>query len=516
VGLAFLLSFSAVAVGLGAARAATTSYVPVLLEEIANRPGLIGLAMLTNALAGFFIPLAVGLWADRHPSRRPLIVGGVAISAGGLIAVALGSATTYLILAAAAAAVYVGLNTVQTAHRALVPERFGEGDRPRATSAQELGQLVGALFGTVIGGVLVLAAPQLLFVVVAAIAVLTAIPTLRLAAVRERASAAPATARPATVASLSAALRQRGAREILIAQALWVAAYVGLTPFFVLYAKHVLGLSTGAAGGLLAGFGILTGAGMLLAARIKPEQVRPALTLGAGALGLGLTFAAAGSTVAAVAVPFAVAAIGAGVATSLGFVYFSRFIPAGETGRFSGAFLAARAFAAGIALPAAGLIVEASGSYRALLAMGSLALVAVIPIRLAERRVAVARTREPIRSLTAVIPVFRSDRFADVALATAGYAERVILVDDGAPREIAEHLHRVVDEHGFELVSMGSNRGKGTALAAGIDVALHRGGASDAILLHRLRRAASARADPGLPGRRRSRRRRHRRPLRRA
>lgn len=66
VALGFLLSFSAVAVGLGAARAATTSYFPVLLEEIAQqRPGLIGLAMLSNALAGFFVPLAVGLWADR-------------------------------------------------------------------------------------------------------------------------------------------------------------------------------------------------------------------------------------------------------------------------------------------------------------------------------------------------------------------------------------------------------------------------------------------------------------------
>ena len=378
-GLAFLLSFSAVAVGLGAARAATTSYVPVLLDEIAQRPGLIGLAMLSNALAGFFVPLAVGLYADRHSSRRPLIAGGVAISAGGLIAVALGSATTYLLLTLAAATVYVGLNIVQTAHRALVPERFDDEARPRATSAQELGQLVGALVGTVIGGVLVLAAPGLLFVALAAIAVLTALPTLRLATVRRRAPA-PVAARTATIASVSAALRRRGTRELLVAQALWVGAYVGLTPFFALYAKHVLGLSTGAAGGLLAAFGLLTGAGMLYAARVRPEQVRRTLTLGVASLGAGLTLAATGSTLATVAVPFALAAVGAGVATSLGFVYFSRFIPAGETGRYSGAFLATRALAAAIALPTAGVIVDLTGSYRALLAMGSLALVAVIPI----------------------------------------------------------------------------------------------------------------------------------------
>lgn len=482
VGLTFLLSFSAVAVGLGAARAATTSYVPVLLDEIADRPGLIGVAMLSNALAGFFVPLGVGLWADRHPSRRPLIVGGVAISAGGLIAVALGNATTYLLLTAAAAAVYIGLNVVQTAHRTLVPERFDEGARPRATSAQELGQLVGALVGTVVGGMLVLAAPSLLFAVIAGVAVLSAIPTLRLATVRQQ-TVVPAGSRPATIGSLGAALKRRGTREILVAQTLWVGAYVGLTPFFVLYAKNVLDLSTGAAGGVLAAFGLLTGAGMLLAARIGPDQIRRALMLGVASLGGGLSLAAAGSTLAVVAVPFALAALGAGVATSLGFVYFSRFIPPGETGRYSGAFLAARALAAGIALPAAGFIVEETGSYRALLAMGSLALVAVIPIRLAERRAAAVRRRVPIESLAAVIPVYRSERFADVALATARYADRVILVDDGAPPAIAEQLDRVVDQHGFELVSLGANRGKGSALTAGIDAAIHRGTGPDAILL---------------------------------
>lgn len=482
VGLAFLLSFAAVAVGLGAARAATTSYVPVLLDEMSQRPGLIGVAMLSNAVAGFFVPLAIGLWADRHPGRRPLIAGGIAISAAGLVAVALGSATTWLALTLAAAAVYVGLNVVQTAHRALVPERFADAARPRATSAQELGQLVGALLGTVIGGILVLAAPGLLFAALAVAAVLTALPTLRLATVRRRA-AAPAGPQTATIGSLGAALRRRGTREILVAQALWVGAYVGLTPFFALYAKHVLGLSTGAAGGLLAMFGLLTGAGMLFAARIRPEHVRRALTLGVASLGAGLSLAAAGSTLAAVAAPFALAALGAGVATSLGFVYFSRFIPAGETGRYSGAFLATRALAAAIALPAAGVIVDVTGSYRALLAMGALALVAVIPVRLAERRSAPARTREPIRSLAAVIPVFRSDRFADVAVATARHADRVILVDDGAPPAIAAHVQRVVDEHGFELVRLGANRGKGTALAAGIDAVLQRGAIPDAILL---------------------------------
>src|SRR3712207_8060194 len=44
-------------------------------------------------------------------------------------------------------------------------------------------------------------------------------------------------------------------------------AYVALTPFMVLYAKHVLGIGAGVAGLILAGFGIVTGIALLMAAR---------------------------------------------------------------------------------------------------------------------------------------------------------------------------------------------------------------------------------------------------------
>jgi nitrate/nitrite transporter NarK len=66
-----LWAFATVAVALGAARAVTTTYVPVLLERIADRPGLIGVVMLVNAVAGFVVPLAAGLWSDRRGTRAP-------------------------------------------------------------------------------------------------------------------------------------------------------------------------------------------------------------------------------------------------------------------------------------------------------------------------------------------------------------------------------------------------------------------------------------------------------------
>ena len=152
---AALWAFATVAIALGAARAVTTTYVPVLLERIADRPGLIGAVMLVNAAAGFVVPLITGLWSDRRGSRGPFIVGGVVVAGGGLVAIALGTASSYAVLALAAATVYIGLNAASTAHRALVAERFAADRRAAATGAQEGAMLVGALAGTLAGGALI-------------------------------------------------------------------------------------------------------------------------------------------------------------------------------------------------------------------------------------------------------------------------------------------------------------------------------------------------------------------------
>ena len=127
--LSYLVVFGAAALGAGLGRAVTTSYLPVLLDRIEDAPGKIGTVMLVNATAGLAVPLVVGFWSDRRSARGgsrrlPFVLGGSLVSAGGLGAVALGFSSSYILLAAFGAVVYVGLNAVTTAHRALVPEAF--------------------------------------------------------------------------------------------------------------------------------------------------------------------------------------------------------------------------------------------------------------------------------------------------------------------------------------------------------------------------------------------------------
>jgi membrane-associated phospholipid phosphatase/predicted MFS family arabinose efflux permease len=483
---AALWAFATVAVALGAARAITTTYVPVLLERIADRPGLIGAVMLVNAAAGFVVPLATGLWSDRRGTRGPFILGGAVVAAGGLVAIALGTASSYLVLALAAATVYVGLNASSTAHRALVAERFAVDRRAAATGAQEGAMLAGALAGTVAGGVLIDGSAAALFALWAILLPLLALPTLAW-----QRAAAPAEAEVATEAHgsplrlFAEVLRRDGARHVLIAQVLWVGSYAALAPFMVLYAEDVLGLSTAASGLLLAGFGVLTGVGMLAGARMSAERLRGTLLAGVALLGGGLLAGTAASNVAQGALPFAAAALGAGLVSSVGFPYFTRFVPEGQAGRYAGAFFSARAIASTAALPAAGLLIAATGSYRALLGMGALGLAALVPLARAERtRAAVAVTaaaRPPIRRLAAVIPVYRSDRVAAVTAETLRHVDDLVLVDDGAPPAIAALLEQSARDPRVQVLRLGGNQGKGSAVAAGIAAVMER--APDAVVV---------------------------------
>ena len=189
----------------------------------------------------------------------------------------------------------------------------------------------------------------------------------------------------------------------------------------------------------------------------------------------GLLAGAAASTLAEAAVPFA-AALGAGLVSSVGFPYFTSFVPDGQAGRYSGAFFSVRAIASTAALPSAGLLIAVTGSYRALLGMGALALVALVPLARAERRrgsaVAATVTRGPIKRLAAVIPVYRSDRVTDVTAETLRHVEHAVLVDDGAPPEIAAALDIAAADPRVRVLRLGANHGKGTAVAAGIAVAM--------------------------------------------
>jgi membrane-associated phospholipid phosphatase len=81
-----------------------------------------------------------------------------------------------------------------------------------------------------------------------------------------------------------------------------------------------------------------------------------------------------------------------------------------------------------------------------------------------------------------VIPVFASARAADVARATLQHVDEVVLVDDGAPPEIARSLARLADDERVRIVTAPEHGGKGTAVAVGVEALLARAAPPDAIV----------------------------------
>lgn len=379
-----VVAFSAAAVGAGLGRALVTTYLPVLLERIRDAPGLIGTVMLVNTVAGFAVPLAAGVWSDRlrergHSRTGPLVVGGSLLAGGGLLAVALGSTSSYLALAAFAAVTYVGLNAVTTGHRALIPQSFSDDDRGRVTAGEEVAMLGGTLLGVVVGGVLVEQAGWAPFLAGAVLVPLLALPTARAMRARERSG--PPRPRHGW-GSYRAAIAHPGSRRVLLAQALWVAGYVGLPPFFVLYAERELSLRPSAAAVVLAAFGGLGGLAMVLAGRLPAAERRRWLRVGAGTMGGGMLLAAGAGTLAAVAPALVLVSAGFGVVSTLGFPVFATFIAPGEEGAGSAAYFAVRSVSSAVAVPAAGWTIDLTGSYRALfLAGGLVTLAALVPLR---------------------------------------------------------------------------------------------------------------------------------------
>jgi membrane-associated phospholipid phosphatase/MFS family permease len=480
-----LVAFALAAVGAGAGRALTTTYLPVLLERIEDAPFLIGLVMMVNAIAGFGIPIVVGIWSDRRGRRLPYITGGAVMTAGGLLAVGLGNATSYVALALAAGIVYVGLNALTTAHRAIIADDVEDSGRPAATSAQEIAGLIGAVIAVAIGGALIDPAPAAAFALAAGVLALTVVPTALVTRRLRLGERAPQPKERESAVGLRELARQPGAREMLVAQTLWVFGYAALPAFFVLYAERSLGLGVGAAGALPLGFGALTAVGIVLAGRASAERVHGLLVTGAALLGGGLLAAAPATSLAAAAPGFAVAAVGAGIVTALGFPYFARFVPEGQAGRYSGVFFAGRSLASAAALPLAGLAVELTGSYRAVLWFGVAAFAAVVPLLAAQRRAprAAHALRARPESVAAVIPVFASARAAEVATAALRHVDELVLVDDGAPEEISRSLDVFEDDERVQVLRLVSNGGKGSAVAAGTALLLSRPAPPDAVVV---------------------------------
>jgi MFS family permease len=368
-------------------RTVTTTYLPLLLADIREAPALIGLVMMVNSAAGFAMPLLVGRWSDRRHTprhgRRPFLVGGTLATACGLIAVALGQGTSFLVLTLAGTLAYMGVNVVMTAHRALVHDCFEPGRYAQGNGALEVAALIGGVAGLAIGGLLTELALWAPFVLAAVSMPLLAWPTIWRLPVADPGKSERPQHRP--LRFYATAMVRPGVRAILAAEILWVIGYAALPVFFILYARRVLGLEPALASLWLAAFAVGAGLAMVAASFVRnPRLHKPFLMLGVALMGVGFLAAAGFTDLVAVSFACGLAAAGFGLISTLGFSLFAGLIPRGEAGGYTALYYSLRAVASALAVPVAGLAIAASGSYRSLFVLGGVAtLAALVPLALA-------------------------------------------------------------------------------------------------------------------------------------
>lgn len=358
------------------------------MERAGGSKGLIGSAMLISALAGFLVPLVVGHWSDRahdqRRGRRPFMVGGAVIATLGLAALCLGSLLPFVMLTLFGAVAYLGIDTVRTAHRALVHDNFERDGHTRGTGAQEAAQLGGALLGLALGGGLVGLADWAPFLLGGVVTPILCWVTIRRVAVRE----VRKTQHVGLPLSfyLTASFRP-GVRAILAAEVLWVLGYAALPVFFIIYAKNELGMGPGIASLWLAIFAVLSGIVMLLSGRVtRPGRHKGLLALGVLLMGLGFLGVAFSHALLWVSMTLILSAVGFGLISTLGFALFASLIPRGEAGGYTALYFSVRAIASAVALPIVGWTIEITDSYRALFWFAGVAtLVALLPLAFAPR-----------------------------------------------------------------------------------------------------------------------------------
>ena len=248
-------------------------------------------------------------------------------------------------------------------------------------------------------------------------------------------------------------LRRPGAREVLIAQTLWVFAYAALPDVLrPLRRRDARARASASPARCRWRSARSWRSGWRSAGARAAERVHGLLLTGAALLGAGLL--AASTTLAARrrALPLAAAALGRGARRRRSASPTSRAsCPQGEEGGYSGVFFAGRGVASAAALPLAGVAVELTGTYRTVLWLGAAAFLALRP---ADARRAPRRGRRRRRSLA------RPSRDASPPSSPCStrrapprsrarrsrHVDRVVLVDDGAPAAIAASIAPLADD----------------------------------------------------------------------
>lgn len=361
-----------VAIAAIALETALLGLIAPLLPEIERRTGAgdaaLGLALAAYAMPILVVSIPIGRLADRI-GRRPLLLGGLALTGAGSLVIAFSSSLG--ILLAGRAVQGLGSTASWVAALALVSDLARPGRKGEAIgfalAANSFGAIAGPALGGVIGGAISFEAPFLVVATIAA-AMMGAGWAVLPRGARESADAPAETSvssmlgRPAVLAPAAVAVTG--------------AAFIGMIDFTVpLDLDRRLGTAATAIGLLFGGAALLDALAAPIAGRASDRRGRrPVVIAGASVVGVSGLLLAASGEVAVVALGLAIFGIGLGTVFAAAVPWLEEEFGEGDRGLAYGGLNLVFAIGYTLGPLLGGWLLEAGSADSAYLLMAGVAL----------------------------------------------------------------------------------------------------------------------------------------------
>lgn len=388
----FLVVLGAPALALSLAITTVTTYVPVLINEVAGA-AVTGLLIGAEGLFALMIPVVIGGWSDqvrtRLGRRMPFLLAATPVAAVALIVMPVFG--SLLVLALALMLFYAAYFAYYAPYRALFPDLVPGPLRGRSQGVQNTLREIGLGAALVSGGVLLGLWKPLPFllatVVLAAVTVWFVTQVKESSEQREAEPSNGAAGARGALGEVAGILRREApVRRLVVANALLEATVAAMKTFVVLYITVGLGRSmqfTSLALGVVAASVI---AGALLSGRLADRIghlriLKVALPVYAAGLTLPVL---SESALVLAAVPLGAGA--AGIVMTLPYSMLMGLMPDERHGAVSGIFEAGRGVGVLLGPVLAGIAVELTGGflpadgYSAAFGVAALAALLALPV----------------------------------------------------------------------------------------------------------------------------------------
>jgi maltose/moltooligosaccharide transporter len=347
------LSLAFASIGAGLVLSLNSNVIPLLLEPLAKAAFatyadfFIGLVIGITLFLGMLVPPIIGTISDntwtRFGRRIVFMIIFVPLTVAMLLVISIVDAhfainmsaiNIFILLALCITLLYLFLNLWNSTYCALLPDLTEPAERGETSGYMQAFNILGTILAFGAAAAVWETSHTLTFVIFAI--VITIFPFATIFTIEEKKSVKPKEKEP-LASIIKDFVKQKEFVKFMMTSLFWWFAIGSLQPFFVLFAKHTLGLSESSA---LMFMGVFTVILVVCAvpAGIFADKIGKKRILSIGVLiaAIGLSIGAFTTEITLIYVAMGLAGLGFGVIVVLNFALTADLLPKGKEGKFMG------------------------------------------------------------------------------------------------------------------------------------------------------------------------------------